>query len=115
MIVNQFSESLNYFDSVPVRLLLLSFVYFINMQEIEYKVGEVIGQIAWAASESFGGLTGKEFFLGKMEAKDIIGRADLSLEAKILLSAVAGAVIQRLIDSGVAPNEIFENGVFKIL
>lgn len=49
-----------------------------------------------------------------MEAVEIAKNTDLSITAKILLSAVAGAIIQRLIDQGVPTEEIFGQGKFTI-
>ena len=85
------------------------------MTEIKYQVGEKAGAIYWAASEYFGELVGKEFLLGKMEATEIAEMAELSETGKILLSAVAGAIIQHLLDSGVAAEEIFSTGRFSVI
>lgn len=52
--------------------------------------------------------------LGAMEATEIAKRADLSETAKILLSGVAGAVIQRLLDQEVPASEIFAHGKMHI-
>ncbi len=52
--------------------------------------------------------------LNKMAADQIVMINNLSETAKILLSAVAGAVIQHLIDSNCHINSIFENGYFII-
>lgn len=84
------------------------------MQQITYKVGGKSGEIVWAASEYFGELAGKTYALGKMQAVDIAELDELSLTAKLLLSAVAGAIIQRLLDQGVAAQEIFSDGEFTI-
>ena len=81
---------------------------------IDYKVNDKAGDISWAAAEEFKELTGKEYALGEMEAARIERMADLSLTAKILLSAVAGAIIQRLLDTGEEPEDIFRNGRFWI-
>lgn len=80
------------------------------MTMIEYEVGERKGEIYWAASEYFGELKGQEYELGKMEAMEIEKIGDLSVTGKILLSAVAGAVIQHLLDEGVKAEEIFGIG-----
>lgn len=80
------------------------------MTRIEYEVGERKGKIYWAASEYFGELKGREYELGKMEATEIEKMENLSVTGKILLSAVAGAVIQHLLDEGVEAEEIFETG-----
>ena len=77
----------------------------INVNDTEY-------QIEWAISEYFDELKGKEFKLNEMAADQIISINDLSETAKILLSAVAGAVIQYLIDNNVDINSIFEKGYF---
>lgn len=82
------------------------------MTEIKYEVGEVAGEIEWAASEYFGELKGREFDLGKMEAAEIARLEDLSEVGKLLLSAVAGAIIQHLLDAGVKAEEIFGEGKF---
>lgn len=52
--------------------------------------------------------------LNKMAADQIVMINNLSETAKILLSAVAGAVIQHLIDNNCHINSIFENGYFII-
>ena len=69
-------------------------------------------QIEWALSEYFGELKGKKFMLNKMAANQIIMINNLSDTAKILLSAVAGAVIQHLIDNNYQIDSIFETGYF---
>lgn len=71
-------------------------------------------QIEWALSEYFGELTGKKFMLNQMVADQIVMINDISETAKILLSAVAGAVIQHLIDNNCQINSIFEKGYFII-
>ncbi len=85
------------------------------MIEIRYEVGETTGTIGWAASEYFGELKGREFALGEMEAVQIETMENLTTTGKILLSAVAGAVIQYLIDTGVAPEKIFVEGKMEVL
>ena len=85
------------------------------MTTIKYQVGAQKGMITWAASEYFGELTGKTYALGEMEATQIEPIADLSITAKLLLSAVAGAIIQHLLDQGIPAAEIFEKGTFTIL
>lgn len=82
--------------------------------EITYEVGKYKGQIIWAASEYFGELVGRNFGLGEMEATQIERLSGLSPTAKLLLLAVAGAIIQRLLDSGVEPETIFNDGKFRI-
>ncbi len=84
------------------------------MQKITYTLGEMSGEIYWAVSESFSELYGKSFSLGEMETIEIAKRTDLTDIGKILLSAVAGAVIQRLIDEGSTPEQIFSVGTMTI-
>ena len=84
------------------------------MNIIHYQVGTHSGKITWAASEYFGELTDKTFSLGQMEATQIASLPSLSLTAKLLLSAVAGAIIQRLLDQNIPPSDIFEIGTFTI-
>ena len=84
------------------------------MTKIDYQTGAQSGSIYWAASEYFGELTGREFELGKMEATEIEKMGNLSLTGKILLSAVAGALIQYLLDAGVGAEIIFETGKFQV-
>lgn len=84
------------------------------MTTIHYQVGTHTGKITWTASEYFGELTGKTYSLGQMEATQIAPLAELSLTAKLLLSAVAGAIIQHLLDQGIPATEIFQTGTFTI-
>ncbi len=84
------------------------------MTKITYVVGEQKGVIYWAASEHFKELENKVFNLGEMEAVQIEKISNLSLTAKILLSAVAGAIIQHLIDNGVETELIFSKGTILI-
>ncbi len=88
--------------------------YLANRPKIIYKIDEQQGKIYWAASESFKELTGKEFRLGELEAIMIHERNDLSDTAKILLSAVAGAAIQHLMDKDIPAAYIFKNGSIKV-
>jgi len=81
---------------------------------IEYEVGEKKGEILWAVSEYFGELTGEEFSLGELEATEIVKRNDLSETGKVLLSAVAGAVIQHLLDEGMKAEKIFREGKMRV-
>ena len=81
-------------------------------QIIEIVVEKKKYQIEWALSEYFGELKGKKFMLNKMAAEQIEIINNLSDTAKILLSAVAGAVIQHLIDNNCQINNIFEKGYF---
>ena len=84
------------------------------MQKITYTVEKYTGEIYWAASEFFGELSGKKFSLDEMEATKIESRTDLTNIGKILLSAVAGAVIQHLIDQKIDIKSIFEQGIIEI-
>ena len=52
--------------------------------------------------------------LNKVAADQIVMIDNLSETAKILLSAVAGAVIQHLIDNNCGIDSIFNNGYFII-
>ncbi len=81
-------------------------------QIIEINVGNKTYQIEWALSEYFGELKGKKFLLNEVAADQIETINDLSSTAKILLSAVAGAVIQYLIDNKCPVDKIFETGYF---
>ena len=81
-------------------------------QIIEVIVENKNYQIEWALSEHFEELEGKKFMLNKMAAEQIEMINNLSNTAKILLSAVAGAVIQHLIDNNCPIDNIFENGYF---
>ena len=81
-------------------------------QIIEIVVENKNYQIEWALSEHFDELKGKKFMLNKMAAEQIARINNLSETAKILLSAVAGAVIQHLIDSNCQIDNIFKNGYF---
>lgn len=81
-------------------------------QIIEIVVGTKNYQIELALSEYFGELKGKKFMVNEMAADQIVLINDLSDTAKILLSAVAGAVIQHLIDDNCQIDDIFEKGYF---
>jgi len=81
-------------------------------QIIEIVVEKKKYQIEWALSEYFGELKGKKFILNKMAAEQIEIINNLSDTAKILLSAVSGAVIQHLIDNNCQIENIFEDGYF---
>ena len=52
--------------------------------------------------------------LNKMAANQIVMINNISETAKILLSAVSGAVIQHLMDNNCQIDSIFENGYFII-
>lgn len=84
------------------------------MTEITFTTDKGSGTIHWVASEQFKELEGKKFNLSEMEAAQIEKLQTLSNTAKILLSAVAGAVIQHLIDIGVESEIIFKSGSFII-
>ena len=79
-------------------------------QIIEINVDNKIYKIEWALSEYFDELKGMKFTLNKVAADQIVMINNLSETAKILLSAVAGAVIQHLIDNNCEIDSIFENG-----
>lgn len=79
----------------------------INVDGKEYK-------IEWAISEYFDELKGRKYMLNSVAADQIVLINDLSDIAKILLSAVAGAVIQYLIDNNCSIDSIFNNGYFII-
>ena len=82
------------------------------MQVIEIKVDNKDYQIEWALSEYFDELKGMKFNLNEVEAYQIVKIDNLSETAKILLSAVAGAVIQHLIYENLPVDGIFNNGYF---
>jgi len=82
------------------------------MQIIEIKVNDKDYKIEWALSEYFDELKGMKFNLNEVEAYQIVKIDNLSETAKILLSAVAGAVIQHLIDENLPIDSIFNNGYF---
>ena len=83
-------------------------------QIIEINVDNKKYTIEWALSEYFDELKGMEFNLNNVAADQIIKMNNLSETAKILLSAVAGAAIQHLIDINYPIDKIFENGYFII-
>lgn len=84
------------------------------VQIIEIKVDNKKYQIEWVLSEYFGELKGMKFMLNKMAADQIVTLNNLSEVAKLLLSAVAGAVIQHLIDNNCNIDSVFESGYFVI-
>ncbi len=84
------------------------------VQIIEIFVEDKKYQIEWALSEHFDELKGKKFMLNKTAADQIEMINDLSETAKILLSAVAGAAIQHLIDNNCNIDSIFESGYLVI-
>ena len=73
------------------------------LQVIEIIVDGKEYQIEWNISEHFDELKERKFMLNEMAET-----------AKLLLSAVAGAVIQYLIDIKINIDSIFENGYFTI-
>ena len=82
------------------------------MQIIEIIVEGKNYKIEWALSEYFDELKGIKFMLNEVAADQIIRINGLSETSKILLSAVAGAAIQHLIDNNCKIDSIFENGYF---
>jgi hypothetical protein len=84
------------------------------MQIIEIMVEDKKYQIEWALSEFFDELKGKKYMCSEVAADQIIKLNDLSESAKILLSAVAGAVIQHLIDKECPIDSTFKSGYFII-
>lgn len=84
------------------------------MQIIEIFVEDKKYQIEWALSEYFAELKGMKFMCNKVAADQIYKLNDLSEIGKILLSAVAGAVIQHLIDKECTIDSIFNSGYFII-
>ena len=84
------------------------------LQVIEIYVDNKKDQIEWNLSEHFDELKGKKYMLNEMAADQIVMMKDISETAKILLSAVAGAVIQYLLDNKFEVNSIFEAGYFII-
>ena len=82
------------------------------MQIIEIVVENGNYQIEWSLSEHFEELKGMKFMLNEVAADQITMINNLSEVAKILLSAVAGAVIQHLIDNNCPIDSIFKNGYF---
>ena len=75
-------------------------------QIIEIYVDNKKYRIEWALSEYFDELKGMKFMLNNVAANQIIKMNDLSEMAKILLSAVSGAVIQHLIDNNLKIDNI---------
>ena len=84
------------------------------MQIIEIVVDNKNYQIEWALSEFFDELKGMKFMCNEVAADQIVKIENLSETAKILLSAVAGAVIQHLIDKECPIDNIFKEGYFII-
>ena len=81
-------------------------------QVIKIVVEDKEYQIEWAISEYFDELKGKQFMFNQMAADQIVVINDLSETAKILLSAVAGAAIQYLMDNNCSIESIFKDGYF---
>lgn len=84
-------------------------------QIIKITVEDESYYIEWALSEHFGELKGKTFRLNELAAEQIEKMNDLSIIAKILLSAVAGAVIQYLIDKELQFDVILNRGKFVVV
>jgi len=85
------------------------------MQKITYTINnQETGFIHWGIAEHFDELRGKTFKISEMDAAQVEKINDLSLTAKILLSAVAGAVMQHLMDKGVDFELMFNTGVFEV-
>ena len=84
------------------------------MQIIEVFLEDEKYKIEWALSEYFDELKGMKFNLNEVAADQIVRIDNLSETAKILLSAVAGAVIQYLIDNNCNINSIFDKGYFVV-
>ena len=83
-------------------------------QIIEIIVDNKKYQIEWALSEYFDELKGMKCMLNEVAANQIATIDYLSETAKILLSAVAGAAIQYLMDNNCPIDSIFKNGYFII-
>jgi len=84
------------------------------MTEIAFTTDNGSGSIQWVAAEEFKELVGKRFNLSEMEATQIEKLENLSITAKILLSAVAGAIIQHLLDKGIDTDQVFNSGYFTV-
>ncbi len=84
------------------------------LQIIKIIVEDKEYQIEWNISEYFDELKGNKFMFNKMAADQIAMINNISETSKILLSAVAGASIQYLIDNNCNKKSIFENGYFII-
>lgn len=82
------------------------------MQVIEIFLEDKKYKIEWALSEYFDELKGMKCMLNNVAAEKIVTITNLSETAKILLSAVAGAVIQYLMDNNCSIDSIFSNGYF---
>lgn len=84
------------------------------MQKIYITIDNEKYEIEWAISEFFGELKGKRFNINEMAADQIVNIENLSETAKLLLSAVAGAVIQYLMDNNCELDKIFNKVYFII-
>lgn len=83
--------------------------------KIRYEVLHIThGVIKWRATEDFGELFDKTYSLKNMSASDITEIQNLSIKSKILLSAIAGALIQHLLDRDIDAEDIFSKGTFCI-
>lgn len=86
-----------------------------SVTKIHYEIpDDKSGFITWISDEEFGELLETTFHIGKMKAADIADMNGVSIEGKILLSAVAGALIQHLIDTNVDLPKAFAGGTFWI-
>ena len=83
------------------------------MTKITYIIDGKQENIYWAASEDFTELKGKTFNLSEMTAQQIYLMSDFSSVTKLLLSAIAGAVIQHAMDQGIEAGIVFA-GVFMV-
>lgn len=71
--------------------------------KIKIYVNEDAYQIEWAVQENFSEIMNEKFYIFDMKAETIMEKYhDISEYSRILLSAVAGAVIQYLIDNNVS-------------
>lgn len=78
--------------------------------KIKFNVGDQYsGHIYWKIDEDFSEISNHGYNLNETTAW-CIENMNLSLRSKILLSAVAGAVIQHLIDLHIDSNLIFSIG-----
>lgn len=83
--------------------------------KIHYEIpDDKSGFITWVNDEEFGELLETTFHIGKMKAVDIADMNSISIEGKLLLSAVAGALIQHLIESNADLPKAFAGGTFWI-
>ncbi|MCM1220362.1 MAG: hypothetical protein NC548_38350 [Lachnospiraceae bacterium] len=86
---------------------------------VNYSVKGLDGvhRFEWNADEDFSELLGYDFRLDNTKAVDIDAMDNLSNQSKILLSAVAGACIQHIIDTlpaHIPTITVFETGMLWI-